>query len=224
MKAYYVYAHFTKDTNECFYIGVGADNRAYQRARNNYWHNIVNKHGYRVEIVSYFSTRDGAERIEHMLQNFFKPRACFQYGDRKGSTISEKTRQKLSDSHLGQKPWNIGIPMSEAAKVKCRAANLGQKAWNKNIPMSQESIEKLRQANLGKKQSKETIDKRSKKIRKAIVNCRGEIFESLTEAITSVNLKSTTSLTRCLRGTTKTSGKYPDGTRASWSYYEYKKI
>ena len=59
MKRYhYIYAHYTKDTNECFYIGVGTwTNRTrYKRAnsisaRNKFHTRIVNKHGIKVEII-----------------------------------------------------------------------------------------------------------------------------------------------------------------------------
>lgn len=49
---YYVYAHYRLDTNAPFYVGKGKNRRAYEkRRRNSYWSNIVNKHGYRIEIL-----------------------------------------------------------------------------------------------------------------------------------------------------------------------------
>jgi len=53
----YVYQHIRLDTDEVFYIGIGSDKK-YNRAhaikgrRNPHWHNVVNKVGYRVEILS----------------------------------------------------------------------------------------------------------------------------------------------------------------------------
>ena len=51
----YVYRHIRKDLNEPFYIGIGSDlhyKRAYQiKSRNNFWHNIVSKTDYDVEII-----------------------------------------------------------------------------------------------------------------------------------------------------------------------------
>lgn len=53
----YVYRHIRLDTNEPFYIGIGSDTngrytRAWSKSRNNqYWHNIVNKTTYEVEIL-----------------------------------------------------------------------------------------------------------------------------------------------------------------------------
>lgn len=48
----YLYRHIRLDTNMPFYIGIGVRNRAYStHNRNKYWHHIVNKVGYEVEIV-----------------------------------------------------------------------------------------------------------------------------------------------------------------------------
>lgn len=65
MKSYYIYRHIRKDTQEPFYIGIGTYNnkfksikKCYSRAfrkgkndRSNFWHNIVNKTDYYVEII-----------------------------------------------------------------------------------------------------------------------------------------------------------------------------
>jgi hypothetical protein len=53
----YVYQHNRKDTGEVFYIGIGSDvggeyTRAYNKhRRSQYWHNIVDKSGYTVNII-----------------------------------------------------------------------------------------------------------------------------------------------------------------------------
>lgn len=48
-----VYSHIRLDNNTVFYIGMCNDKRrAYsKKSRNNYWHNIVKKAGYSVEIL-----------------------------------------------------------------------------------------------------------------------------------------------------------------------------
>ena len=48
-----VYFHRRKDTNEVFYVGIGktvARSKS-KKGRNSYWHNIVNKVGYDIEII-----------------------------------------------------------------------------------------------------------------------------------------------------------------------------
>ena len=70
LKKYYVYAHYTKDTNTIFYIGVGTIlnlntdkkkskySRAYHTAnRNKFWNHVYKKHGLIVKILSEFYTK-----------------------------------------------------------------------------------------------------------------------------------------------------------------------
>ena len=64
-----VYKHYKKDTNELFYIGIGNNiKRAYsKRSRNDLWHNVVNKHGYYVEIHIDNISYNDAKKIEKAL-------------------------------------------------------------------------------------------------------------------------------------------------------------
>lgn len=49
---FYIYGHYTADTNELFYVGKGTGGRAWKKtSRNPYWHNKVNKHGYEIKII-----------------------------------------------------------------------------------------------------------------------------------------------------------------------------
>lgn len=61
-----VYKHIRLDTDDVFYIGIGSKaSRAFSKdRRNSYWHNIVNKVGYRVEIITECKTREEACKIE----------------------------------------------------------------------------------------------------------------------------------------------------------------
>jgi hypothetical protein len=53
MNKFYVYAHHKLMKNIPVYIGKGNNRRAYSKAnRNRWWRNIVNKHGYRVQILA----------------------------------------------------------------------------------------------------------------------------------------------------------------------------
>jgi hypothetical protein len=65
---YYIYAHYRNDTGEVFYVGKGEGNRhKSMQGRNAYWLNIVNAHGYKVEILQHFETEDEAFEAEKAL-------------------------------------------------------------------------------------------------------------------------------------------------------------
>lgn len=65
---YYIYAHYRKDTGDVFYIGKGEGNRHKSRqGRNPYWLNIVNAHGYKIEILQHFETEKEAFDAEQSL-------------------------------------------------------------------------------------------------------------------------------------------------------------
>lgn len=73
---HYIYAHYTVDTGELFYIGLGKYNRCNQiNQRNKYWKNVYNKRGVRVEILVHSITCiELTKHIEKKLIAEFKPR------------------------------------------------------------------------------------------------------------------------------------------------------
>lgn len=68
-----VYNHKKATTGEIFYIGIGlAKARAYtHHGRNKYWHRIVNKHGYVVQITHEGVCKEEAVSIERYLIYFY---------------------------------------------------------------------------------------------------------------------------------------------------------
>lgn len=67
---YYVYEHYKPNCDEPFYVGKGADRRAYSLcARNKWWHNIVNKHGFEVRFVAENLSEMDAFWLENMCIN-----------------------------------------------------------------------------------------------------------------------------------------------------------
>lgn len=69
---YYVYLHYRLDTNTVFYVGKGKGRRAFtKKSRNNHWNNIVNKCGYRVEIIKEGLTEKEAFDLEIEQIKFF---------------------------------------------------------------------------------------------------------------------------------------------------------
>ena len=154
----YVYQHIRNDTNEIFYIGIGSDTegkykRAYTKdSRNNpHWNRIVNKVGYRVEILI-----DGISWEEACKEEI---RLIKHYGRRdlnEGTLVnmtdggegnlnpSIETRLKISKAHIGMKA-------SEETRLKLR-----------NRLVSEETKLKLKKASTGRKVSEETRLKLSK--------------------------------------------------------------
>lgn len=68
----YVYSHTRLDTNEVFYIGIGSTSnhqRAYIKAnRKDYWKRIVNKYGYKVDIIEdNISLEEACEREKYYI-------------------------------------------------------------------------------------------------------------------------------------------------------------
>lgn len=63
-----VYLHITNDTKEVFYVGKGLKHRPYKLCgRNKFWHNVVRKHGFVVEIVKENITEEQAMLLEQEL-------------------------------------------------------------------------------------------------------------------------------------------------------------
>lgn len=72
MNAFYTYSH-SKPDGSIFYIGKGVEDRAWQKDnRNTYWHNTVNKYGYKVEVLAQWETEKEAFDHEKFLISCFK--------------------------------------------------------------------------------------------------------------------------------------------------------
>jgi hypothetical protein len=70
---YYTYIHYKADTLEPFYIGKGKKNRHKVKSdRNNYWNNVVAKHGFVSEILSVFNDEKNALEHEKFLIATFR--------------------------------------------------------------------------------------------------------------------------------------------------------
>lgn len=121
VKKYYVYGHYTEDTDVLFYIGVGTVlnpriqkvrtkyGRAYNFSkRTKFWKNIKNKHGIVVKILHLFETKEESLEKERELiakygRRFFGGILCnLSSGGEVGPVgyshpVSEETKKLLSD-------------------------------------------------------------------------------------------------------------------------------
>lgn len=126
--SYYTYAHFTKDTNELFYIGKGSFTKQgdFKRAnactgRNTYWKNKVNKHnGFKVEILAVWKTEQEAFAHEEFLISVMKEKLVNLTSGGEGCAgrvQSKAEKDKRANSHRGKKrsPQSLAN-MSKAQK------------------------------------------------------------------------------------------------------------
>jgi hypothetical protein len=109
----YVYRHIRLDKNEPFYVGVGSDKKYYRayykgtKGRNPYWHRIVAKTEYEVEIILDGLTYEESLKKEEEFVNLYgrinnKTGILCNLTDggkgSKGVVISEETREKYRNA------------------------------------------------------------------------------------------------------------------------------
>lgn len=118
----YLYRHIRLDKNEPFYIGIGSDEKGqYERAyskesRTKYWHSIVTKAGYEIEIILDELTWEEACQKE---TEFIK-----LHGRK---DLKEGTLINMTDGGEG----TPGFKHSDITKEKCRIAAKTQKTNTK---------------------------------------------------------------------------------------------
>lgn len=200
-----LYRHIRLDKQEPFYIGIGdKTNRAYSlKNRNKYWKNIVNlqKGLYNVEILIEDITWEEAcikekEFIKLYGRSDLKQGPLCNLTDGGegvlGLKLSEDIKFKIAQRLKGIKPSD------ECYKqAKLKNSGSGNSNYGKSIPDWHKEIN--RKAQLGRVHSKETIELRSFKLRKKVINTStGEIFESITETAIKYN-KSPSHMTRLIK-------------------------
>lgn len=107
---YYVYIHYTKDTNEPFYVGKGKGKRAFSKdGRNRYWKYKVSKHGYYVEIIKKNLSEKQSFNHEiymiYFLKNIGINLVNLTDGGEgaSGHTVSNESKLKMSLLKIGNK-------------------------------------------------------------------------------------------------------------------------
>ena len=133
-----VYRHIRLDKNVPFYVGKGKNNRAWSKLRNNYWHRIVNKYGYRVEIIKEGISEKEALLIEFNTIKMYKSLGYCEAnltnggkGGLSGFSHSDQTKKLIGESKKGKKFPNLsksatGRILSESMKLKI-STTLGSK-------------------------------------------------------------------------------------------------
>lgn len=150
---FYTYCHTKKDTNKIFYIGKGVKNRVTSlKDRNQHWKNIVNKHGFNVQILAYWNTEEEALDHEKLLISCFKQMKYVLANKTDGGEgvsgfkHTDKIKNHLSKKMKGKPSHRKGKTISEEHKKKIGLANKGKKRSDKTIKKMSESA-KLRKIN-----------------------------------------------------------------------------
>ena len=155
MIEFYVYIHYTIDTNEPFYVGKGKGNRAWKTCRTKYWENIVAKHGLRVEIKYSQLDEPRAFIIEkELIKNLraYGYQLCNLTDGGEGCSglhHTEDTIHRMRNAHLGN-TGNLGHKASEETREKLKQQRLGN-TYAKGLKHSDETKAKMSLASLGNK-------------------------------------------------------------------------
>jgi group I intron endonuclease len=177
-----VYQHRRNDTNEIFYVGIGVnEKRPYDKNnRNKHWINIVNKHGYTVEILhenlshqeckiieidliekygrkdlgtgSLCNLTDGGEGALGYIHSDVSKRKISEFLT--GKKPSDETKRKLSESKTGEKHPMFGKKHTEETKIKISESQLNMSDETKRKMSESKTGEK--NAMFGKKHTEET--------------------------------------------------------------------
>jgi group I intron endonuclease len=125
---YYVYLHVKSDTLQPFYIGKGEGRRALRKQhRNQWWKNIVNKHGFNVILLEEDLTEDEAFNREVFWISIFGRKdlgkgLLVNLSDggegNSGHKFSEETKKKMSEALKGEKNPFYGKTHTDEWKKK----------------------------------------------------------------------------------------------------------
>ena len=186
----FVYIHKRKDNNEVFYVGRGTNKyRPYSKAnRNKYWHNIVNKAGYTVEIV--------ADNLSWEEAGILETELIKQYGRK---DMNEGTLVNMSDGGEGncRGRTRTGMPHLEETKKEISNSNKGKKHTEETKNILREKS-KGNKNMLGKKHSKETKEKISKAFKGKKLS--DEHVEKIRNAVSNMSQDTKDKISNTLKG------------------------
>ena len=185
-----LYCHRRNDDFSIFYVGVGTKRRPYvKQKRNAYWDNIVNKHGYTVQVLKENLSSEDAFELEELIiselgrkdnkTGFLSNMTDGGFGT---INLSEETRAKISESKKGIPIFPKGTKFTEEHKKNISKGCMGRISSFKNRSHSEESKLKISSSLKGKKHSEERklkISLNSKQSIKVINIETNEVYKSI---------------------------------------------
>ena len=176
-----LYRHIRLDKNQPIYIGIGkTEKRAYEKIkRNQFWHNIVAKTDYEIEILfDNLSWDEAGEKEKEFIKLYgkrddntgtlvnitdggggilgirhteeSKRKISESSKNRIRKPVSIETKEKIKQTLTGRVGANKGFKHSEETKLKLKLFNLGKIGPNKGKPMSEETKKKMIASKTGK--------------------------------------------------------------------------
>lgn len=214
---YYVYLHIKETDGMPFYIGKGKDKRAYDlRYRNDWWYNIVNKHGFDVIILENDLTEEEAFLseiywIDRIGRRDLGNGTLVNLTDGGEGTsnrfISDEFREKCSVRMLGNN-INYGRKCGDVTKEKLSIANsgcnnymYGKESAFKGKKHTNESKKKISDNTKGLKRSLEYKEKFKELRKNKYWKSRGVMlldletgifYDTIKEASQALNIKNST--------------------------------
>lgn len=217
----YVYRHITKDTNKVFYIGIGNKARANnKKSRNTYWKNIIEKHGYYVEVLAENISFEDAKELEVFLISLYGRKdnktgiLCNMTDGGEGTkNISESARKKISERRKGVRTLPIDYIRTEEHCKKISESKKGKPSSFKGKKHSEETKAIIKEKRALQIFTEETRIKKSDAVKggkspsavKVINTETKQVFDTVKEAAKSANIS--TSYLHMLFA-----GKYPNKT------------
>jgi hypothetical protein len=143
-----IYYHL-KPCGEVFYIGIGNDKRPNSKQnRNKYWHNIIEKYGYEVQVLKNDLSWEDAIELEILLISWF---------GRKDLKLG--TLVNMTDGGEGNK----NIVMTPESNIKRSLASKGIPKTNRGVKRKGHSQETRDKMSLAKKGIKTEAPEEHKK-------------------------------------------------------------
>lgn len=154
MSDFYVYIHRRATDGKVFYVGKGHADRAWsKKGRNKYWHKIVGKHGFVVELAvsgvqEWYALEREIELIAQLRESGYALANITDGGDGvSGLKFTESSRKRMSDAHKDRYAKNPEL----RNKVSRRLASMSD---SERLDMQRRAVEASKSPQVREKLSK----------------------------------------------------------------------